>query len=68
MSRAPHPSPTLATVELLLQADGQILARNLTPAMAALLSELNPADEAMSQRAKLGRATSAPPQNKPDSP
>ena len=31
--------------------DGKILVHNLTPAMAALLSELDPADVLMRQRA-----------------
>jgi hypothetical protein len=37
--------------ELLIQADGTIFAHNLTPAMAELLSALNPSDESMKQRA-----------------
>jgi hypothetical protein len=37
--------------ELLIQADGTIFAHNLTPAMAELLSALNPADKPMRQRA-----------------
>ncbi len=37
--------------ELLIQPDGTIFAHNLTPAIAALLSVLNPADESMKQRA-----------------
>jgi hypothetical protein len=41
----------LDTAELLLLPDGRILAHNLTPAVAALLAELDPADEAMRQRA-----------------
>lgn len=39
--------------ELLIQADGTVLAHNLTPAIAQLLSTLNPADELMKQRACL---------------
>jgi len=38
--------------ELLIQADGTIFAHNLTPAMAELLSALNPSDEPMKQRAR----------------
>ena len=38
--------------ELLIQADGTIFAHNLTPAMAELLSVLNPSDEPMKQRAR----------------
>lgn len=37
--------------ELLIQADGTVLAHNLTPAMAELLSALNPSDGPMKQRA-----------------
>ena len=47
---------------------GAVLVHALTPRVARWLRELNPTDEAMSQRAKLGRATSALPQNQPDSP
>ena len=39
--------------ELLIQADGTILAHYLTPATAELLSALNPSDEPMKQRACL---------------
>ena len=38
--------------EILILPDGNILAHNLTPAMARVLAVLNPADAAMSQRAK----------------
>ena len=38
--------------ELLILADGNIFAHNLTPTMAGLLSELNPNDAAMRQRAE----------------
>ncbi|MBI3848886.1 MAG: hypothetical protein HY298_01145 [Verrucomicrobia bacterium] len=38
------------TTELLIMPDGKVLAHNLTPAMAAVLSELNPTDEAIKQR------------------
>jgi hypothetical protein len=37
--------------EILILAGGKILAHNITPAMAKVLSELNPEDEAMSRRA-----------------
>ena len=37
--------------ELLILPDGRILVHNLTPAMAAILAELNPADEPMRERA-----------------
>jgi hypothetical protein len=37
--------------EILILAGGKILAHNITPVMAKLLSELNPEDGAMSRRA-----------------
>ena len=37
--------------ELLILPDGRILAHNITPKMARVLAELNPADEAMNRRA-----------------
>ena len=37
--------------DILILTDGRILAHNLTPAMAAVLLELNPNDERMRQRA-----------------
>jgi hypothetical protein len=37
--------------EILILADGKILAHNISPLMACVLAELNPADAAMSQRA-----------------
>jgi hypothetical protein len=40
------------TCELLILADGNIFAHNLTPAMAGLLAGLNPNDAAMRQRAE----------------
>ena len=36
--------------EVLIMPDGKIYAHNLTPEMANVLSELNPADEAIKQR------------------
>jgi len=39
--------------ELLLLADGRILVHNLTPAMAALLSELNLEDNELAVRSSL---------------
>ena len=39
------------TAELLILADGRILARNLTPALARVLREVNPDDAGMSRRA-----------------
>ena len=38
--------------EVLILPDGKILAHNITPAMARVLTELNPKDEAMSHRAQ----------------
>ena len=38
--------------ELLILADGRVLMHNLTPAMAAVLRELNPDDESMQERAR----------------
>jgi hypothetical protein len=40
-----------AAFEILIEADGRIFAHNLTPALAAVLAGLNPADEAMRVRA-----------------
>ena len=37
--------------EILILADGKILAHNISPLMAGLLAELNPGDAAMNQRA-----------------
>jgi hypothetical protein len=34
--------------------DGRILAQNITPTMAKLLSKLNPEDELMRERARVG--------------
>jgi hypothetical protein len=42
------------TSELLILPDGRILAQNITPVMARLLSDLNPDDKLMRQRAKIG--------------
>ena len=39
------------TAELLILADGRVLARNLTPALAQVLREVNPDDTAMGRRA-----------------
>jgi hypothetical protein len=43
--------PKMESQELLILADGRILTHNLTPAMAAVLRELNPEDEPMQARA-----------------
>ena len=42
--------------ELLLLPDGRILVHNLTPAMAALLHQLDPADRGMIKRAIVKRS------------
>jgi len=42
-----------STSELLLLPDGRVLVHNLTPAMAAMMTELNPADGLMKLRAAL---------------
>lgn len=47
--------------ELLILPDGRILAHNITPALAQLLSELDPANEAMRQRACTGPIDADPP-------
>ncbi len=39
------------TAEFLVLPDGKILAHNITPAVAAILSELDPENEPMRQRA-----------------
>jgi hypothetical protein len=40
-----------SSAEILILPDGRILAHNITPAVAAVLAELDPADEAMRLRA-----------------
>lgn len=42
--------------ELLLLPDGRILVHNLTPAMAALLQQINPGDRSMTERAIVKRS------------
>jgi hypothetical protein len=51
-----------ASGELLILPDGRILAHNITPALARLLSAIDPDDEAMRQRAAL---TDSPPDSFP---
>jgi hypothetical protein len=41
-----------AVSEILIWPDGKIFAHNLTPEIAGLLAELNPADPAMRRRAR----------------
>jgi hypothetical protein len=50
------------TTELLVLPDGQVLAHNLTPQIAALLAALDPNDPGMAARAKASRphATQSP--------
>ncbi|PYK99929.1 MAG: hypothetical protein DME18_02210 [Verrucomicrobia bacterium] len=50
MNTTPLPKSPLIT-EVLLLPDGRILVHNLTPLFAALLSDLNPADEQIQPRA-----------------
>lgn len=56
--------------ELLILPDGRVLVHNLTPELARLLSDLDPADAAMRERAGAAdpaAAPSAPPPVSPDS-
>jgi hypothetical protein len=46
----------MLTCEILILPDGRILAHQLSPAMAGVLRELNPADETMNRRARRGAA------------
>lgn len=46
--------------ELFITETGQILAHNITPEMAAVLSELNPGDNQISERVQ--RASGASPE------
>lgn len=41
--------------EVLILPDGRILAHNITPEMASVLTELDPGNEAMQRRAAAGR-------------
>ncbi len=50
-STASHENPKAdAVTEFLILPDGRLLVHNLTPTMAALLSELNPDDKVMMKR------------------
>lgn len=51
----PPPAPL---PELLITPDGRIYAHYVTPEIASLLSELDPNDETMRQRAQLRNTTS----------
>ncbi len=46
-----------ACTDVLILSDGTVLAHNLTPAMAGVLKELNPGDEAMKKRFALKART-----------
>jgi hypothetical protein len=52
--RCPGSSVESPVSEILILADGKIFAHNLTPEMARVLTELNPADKRMRRRAKIG--------------
>ena len=54
-----NPSAGKSVSEILILADGKILAHNLSPAMAGVLAALDPADAAMSRRAKWSRSARA---------
>jgi len=43
--------PNTSSQDLLILTDGRVLMHNLTPALAAVLRELNPADETLRRRA-----------------
>jgi len=50
---SPEPIPPRGShSELLILPDGRILVHNLTPTMAALLRELNPAEDVIRPRTK----------------
>jgi hypothetical protein len=51
MKTRSRPPVTSEHSEFLILPDGKILAHNITPAAAKILSALNPADAAMKQRA-----------------
>lgn len=48
---AKHQQVAFEHSEFLILPDGKILAHNITPVMAKVLSELNPEDEPMRRRA-----------------
>jgi hypothetical protein len=50
MKKAKPEAKPEAVTEFLILPDGRLMVHNLTPTMAALLSELNPKDELMAQR------------------
>ena len=60
MKHAPHSPAPPTTVELLIRPDGQVLAHNLSPTMAAVLAELNPEDATMRARAACMKSSPPP--------
>lgn len=59
-SQSPHQqsqSPD-STTEIRILADGSILAHNITPAMAKVLSEICPDDPALRQRSQISGSKS----------
>jgi hypothetical protein len=52
MKPVPTRAASSAQSELLILPDGRVLVHNLTPTMASLLAELNPADPAMRERSR----------------
>ena len=78
MKRAKSKRSSETSLDLLIGPDGEILAHQLTPALAAVLARLDPGDAAMRQRATaLGAAPPCaptgsvaidPPTPDPDSP
>ncbi|RRJ98367.1 hypothetical protein Ga0100230_008065 [Opitutaceae bacterium TAV3] len=61
MNTPPPPPPPAEHAELLILPDGRILAHNITPALAAVLSQLAPHDTAMRHRAqRTPQSTAAP--------
>jgi hypothetical protein len=49
-AKAATPDASASLSDLLVLPDGNILAHNLTPALAELLKELNPGDEQLRRR------------------
>lgn len=46
-----NPAAEKSVSEILILSDGKILAHNISPLLAGLLAQLNPADQAMRRRA-----------------
>jgi hypothetical protein len=51
MKPSPHQASSDAACEFMVLPDGTLLAHQLTPALAAVLAQVNPADATMRQRA-----------------